>query len=417
MADRVSFRHVKGPARLLRAVAVRVGAGAVSPAMAPVPVVGSGRGCLQPHAPGRSESGNGWANRLRGIGAWVACSGLAASCTTLGAHASAPHPAAAPGPTRPGQRVPPPVPTHPVPATVLPTLAPGDFALAAVGTTVVATVSRVAPAGPGQGAISVAVFDPRRTLLVLHAGSLEPVRGGTWGYGPEVGTQERRALLAAFNGGFKMADARGGWFSEGRIIVPLVHGAASVVIYADGRTDIGTWGVEVPAAGRRVMSARQNLPQLLIDHGLAQYTDPLNESQLERWWGVAYDAAPLISRSALGITSSGALVWAAGTRVTISALADALLAHGVQRALELDINAPLVRGFLYPGRATVDTTGSFDDGILPLVAGQTQPGPGQSPTGANAVPQCTYLTTCSRDFFTVLLNYGSDIQDRAAVPN
>ena len=304
-----------------------------------------------------------------------------------------------------------------MPDTVLPTLAPGDFALAAVGSAAVATVSRVAPAGPGQGAISVAVFNARRTLLVLHAGSLEPVPGGTWGYGPEVGPQERRALLAAFNGGCKMADSRGGWLSEGRTVVPLVHGAASVVIYADGSTDIGTWGIELPAARRRVVSVRQNLPQLLIDRGVAQYTDPLNEAQLERWWGVAYDAAPLISRSALGITASGALVWAAGTDVTVSALADALLAHGVQRALELDINAPLVRGFLYPGRVTIDTTGSFDDGVLPLVAGQTQPGPGQSPTGANAVPQCTYVTTCSRDFFTVLLDFGIDIQDRAAVPN
>jgi len=46
---------------------------------------------------------------------------------------------------------------------------------------------------------------------------------------------------------------------------------------------------------------------------------------------------PLISRSALGITASGALVWAAGTDVTVGALADALLAQGVQRALELDI--------------------------------------------------------------------------------
>jgi len=357
------------------------------------------------------------ADRILSLGTWVACLGLTAGCTGLGASASSQHPAAASDPAGPGHLGPGTGPSHPVPATTQPTLAPGDFALASVGSAVVATVNQVASAGPGQGVITVAVFNPRRTVLVLHAGSIEPVGGGTWGYGPEVGTQERRALLAAFNGGFKMADARGGWLSEGRTVVPLVHGAASVVIYADGRTDIGTWGVEIPAAGRRVESVRQNLPQLLIDHGLAQYTDPLNEYQLERWWGVAYNAAPLISRSALGITSSGALVWAAGTDLTVSALADALLAHGVQRALELDINAPLVRGFLYPGRATVDTTGSLDDGILPLAAGQTQPGPGQSPTGANAVPQCTYLTTCSRDFFTVLLDYGSDIQTRAAVPN
>ncbi|MHB1712783.1 MAG: hypothetical protein ACYCV7_15525 [Acidimicrobiales bacterium] len=288
----------------------------------------------------------------------------------------------------------------------VPTLTPGELALGTVGSVPVVTVRQVAPAGLGQGAISVAVFNPRRTRLVLHAGSVEPVAGGTWHYGPQVGPQERSVLLAAFNGGFKMADARGGWFSEGRTVVPLVPGAASVVIYADGGTDIGTWGVEVPAAGRQVVSVRQNL-QLLIDHGVPQLIDPTSETQLERWWGIAYAAEPLIARSALGITASGALVWAAGTDVTVAALADALLAQGVQRALELDINAPLVRGFLYPGPATLTTAGPLDGGILPLVAGQTQPGPGQSPTGAEAVPQCTYLTTCSRDFFTVLVRHGA----------
>ena len=40
--------------------------------------------------------------------------------------------------------------------------------------------------------------------------------------------------MAAFNGGFKMNAARGGYYTEGRVIDPLRTGAASLVIYADG---------------------------------------------------------------------------------------------------------------------------------------------------------------------------------------
>ncbi len=116
-----------------------------------------------------------------------------------------------------------------------------------------------------------------------------------------------------------------------------------------------------------------------------------------------YAGAPLVSRSALGITASGVLVWAAGTDISIPALTDALLAHGVVRALQLDINAPLVRGFLYRGPATI-VPASPTGNIVPLVDGQTQTAADFTPngTGASAVPHCTYLTTCSRDFFTLL---------------
>jgi len=293
-------------------------------------------------------------------------------------------------------------PGSPTTSVRVPTLSPGVSALATVGPVSVVSVHLIAPEGPGQGPITVAIFNPARTQLVLHAGSLQPVVGGLWNYGSQVGAQERTVLLAAFNSGFKVADARGGWVSEGRSAVLLEPGAASVVIYADGGTDIGTWGVDVPAPHRTVASVRQNL-QLLIDGGIPQHVVTTNESQLEHWWGRAYAGAPLVSRSVLGVTASGALVWAAGTDVTVVALAHALLAQGVQRALELDINAPLVRGFLYPDAATLVTSLPFVNGMVPLVAGQTQPGAGQIPMGADAVPHCTYLTICSRDFFTVII--------------
>jgi len=168
--------------------------------------------------------------------------------------------------------------------------------------------------------VTVLALDPQRTRLVLHAGSAEPTPGLAWRAGPQVSAAEQRSLVAAFNGGFKERDARGGWFSEGRAVTPLVPGAASVVIYADGTTDIGSWWTEVPAPGRTVASVRQNL-RLLIDRGTPQRTHPVGQRQLDLWWGHAFRGQPLISRSALGITASGSLVWAAGTKVTVAALA------------------------------------------------------------------------------------------------
>jgi N-acetylmuramoyl-L-alanine amidase len=294
----------------------------------------------------------------------------------------------------------------PVTASRLPTAsAPSSsvFAQNTVGGIPVVQARRLPPGGPGQGPITVARFDPTRTRLVLHAGSLQPLPGQRWVHGPTIGLVERRSLVAAFNAGFKVADSRGGWYSEGRTVAPLVPGAASVVIYADGGFDIGAWDRDVPTPHRAIASVRQNL-QLLIDHGRPQLQHAANETQLEQWWGIAYNAAPLISRSALGITSSGSLVWAAGTDVTIPALTRALLGQGVVRALELDINAPLVRGFLYQGPATVQATSPLWHNLLPLVAGQTQTALDLTAngTGAMSVPHCTYVTACSRDFFAVL---------------
>ena len=297
-----------------------------------------------------------------------------------------------------------PRPTAPTLATLSPSVPEQTpFAQNLVDSVPLVDVWRVPPAGVGQGPITVAAFDPARTDLVLHAGSIQPGSGGPWLNGPEVGPAERPSLLAAFNAGFKMVDARGGWYSEDHTVVPLEAGAASVVIYADGGVDIGSWGTEVPTPNRVVASVRQNL-QLLIDNGHGQLQSPSSEYQLEQWWGVAFRAAPLVARSSLGITANGTLVWAAGTDISIPALTDALLAHGVVRALELDINAPLVRGFLYSSPGTISGAPVAGDGVLPLVESQTQTAADFTDTGSGSavVPHCTYVTTCSRDYFTVI---------------
>jgi hypothetical protein len=76
-------------------------------------------------------------------------------------------------------------------------------------------------------------IDPKLLRLELVPGSTEP--GGTWAHPPYVTQVELPYLVAAFNGGFCFQDARGGIYLEGKAGVPLVPGAASFVIYKDGR--------------------------------------------------------------------------------------------------------------------------------------------------------------------------------------
>jgi len=115
----------------------------------------------------------------------------------------------------------------------VPTLARGVSALSTVGSVPVVTVRLIGPAGPDQGAISVAVFNPARTQLFCT-----PVACNRSGWVMELRTPSQPTgtygAACCFNGGFKIADARGGWVSEGRTVASLVPGAASVVIYADG---------------------------------------------------------------------------------------------------------------------------------------------------------------------------------------
>jgi hypothetical protein len=153
--------------------------------------------------------------------------------------------------------------------------------------------------------ITTAVWiDTKLLRLELVPGSTEP--GGAWAHPPYVTDAELPHLVAAFNGGFRFQDARGGIYLEGRVGVPLVAGAASFVIYKDGRVNIGTWGSDV-SMSPQVESVLQNVV-LLVDHGRiapsATYTDIAV-------WGYTLGNAYVVPRSGIGITANGALVYVA----------------------------------------------------------------------------------------------------------
>lgn len=213
-------------------------------------------------------------------------------------------------------------------------------------------------------------FDAASTRLVLHPGYQDP-GGYGWSTHSVVLPAERPLLLAAFNGGFKLNLGDGGMAVGARQAGALLPGAASVVTYTDGSSQIGQWGQQVPAPGRAVANVRQNLRLLVSDGHPAADIDVIGD------WGATIQGAVVVARSALGIDSHGDLIWAGSMAATPRALAEALIAAGARQAMELDINPFWVCAFSFTPVSQ-----------SPLLPGQ------QRPVG-------TYLTAWQRDFFTV----------------
>jgi len=108
----------------------------------------------------------------------------------------------------------------------------------------------------------IAWMDTKLLSARLYSGSLSP--GGLgYKYTAPVLPGAAATLVAAFNGGFKMADAHGGYYTEGKMIKPLVRGAASLVIYDNGSITVGAWGTDVIMTPT-VAAVRQNLFPLVV---------------------------------------------------------------------------------------------------------------------------------------------------------
>lgn len=246
----------------------------------------------------------------------------------------------------------------------------------------------MAPGVPGQALATTSLHpDParpyvsaklvwmnsRRLAFNLVAGTTEPKSVvGLHGTGMIPSNPAIRSkVLAAFNGSFKSINGPFGAMFNGVLYSPARTGLGTLALYSDGRVDIGAWGSEIgPTAD--LVSFRQNLP-LIIDHGR------LNPN-LDRpgAWGITVGNTVRVWRSGLGILPNGNLIYAAGDRLTASALAQALLAAGCTRAMELDINSYWVTFNFYHwnGQTLLGTK---------LLSGMTR-------------PTTRYLTPDARDF-------------------
>ncbi len=222
--------------------------------------------------------------------------------------------------------------------------------------------------------VGAALFPPQRSRLHLDAGTREPVEGVTPVERAQVPVADRTALVATFNGGFKTADARGGWYADGHALVPLVDGAACVVIHRDGSAVVGQWGRDVSMTPE-VAAVRQNLA-LIVDSG--RPVAGLSSNAHGRW-GNAKNQYQYTWRSGLGQTAAGDLVYVAGDKLTLVGLAQALARAGAARGMQLDIHTPSVSFNAFDGAAHLPST------LLPAM---TQ-------------PARRYLAADQRDFFHV----------------
>lgn len=193
------------------------------------------------------------------------------------------------------------------------------------------------PPGDTKSA-GIAWMDTSLLSARLYSGSVSP-GGGPYKYTAPVTPAAASSLVAAFNGGFQMKDAHGGYYTEGRMISPLVKGAASLVIYADGAVTVGAWGSDVTMTPS-VVAVRQNLLPLVAGG------EPTARATTRTWrvWGGTCPCGPGLHgteqqwRSGLGVTADGALVYVVGPGLIPVQVADLLVRAGAVRGMELDIN-------------------------------------------------------------------------------
>jgi hypothetical protein len=180
--------------------------------------------------------------------------------------------------------------------------------------------------GNGSSPTGLAWINTKLTKTVLYAGTGEPA--GAWPAQGAIDPTVRPQLVAAFNSGFRLGTASGGWYTAGRAALPLQDGYASLAIHADGSATVGLWGRDVTLTPD-VVSVRQNL-HLLVDGGA-----PAN---LGSSWGATLGGGSNVWRSALGVDGGGNLIYAGGPALDPAGLAHVLVAAGCVRAMELDIN-------------------------------------------------------------------------------
>ena len=171
------------------------------------------------------------------------------------------------------------------------------------------------------------------THLEQHPGALDPGQLDLWSTKNSLSNSAASGLVAAFNGGFKIKDSRGGFYQDGHTEGVLRDGAASLVVYKQGNSEIGKWGRDVQM-NPDVLSVRQNL-ELLIDKG--RLTRDVDAAVMTTW-GKTLGGKNFVWRSGIGITAKGDFVYVVGDALSAHSLAALLLRAGAVRAMQLDIN-------------------------------------------------------------------------------
>lgn len=139
-------------------------------------------------------------------------------------------------------------------------------------------------------------------------------------------------VLATFNSGFQMFDAGGGYWQNGKTVVPLRQGAASMVLGKNGQLSVEAWPGGSPGPG--VAAVRQNL-RLLIKGG---HISSLVSSAGTTAWGKTVGNKNFVWRTGIGVRKDGSIVFVVGPAMDVQTLANVLEHADAVNAMELDIN-------------------------------------------------------------------------------
>ncbi len=238
-------------------------------------------------------------------------------------------------------------------------------------------------------------MDPKLAIFDMFPGTEEP--GGRFDKPSQVPMEQRIDLIAAFNGGFRMDDAKGGFYLNGITKGTLRDGAASFVTYKNGTATIGQWGRDVTMTPD-VVGVRQNL-DLIIDNGggapnpggvpaataaPGQLVPGLVDN-VDGKWGATFGNKVYAWRSAVCVTNDGAIVYGYGDGLSSLSLANLMLRAGCARAMQLDINTVWMTFNFYTSTRFLDPTSVEGTKLLP-----------EQFKGANR-----YLSNDARDFVAV----------------
>jgi hypothetical protein len=213
--------------------------------------------------------------------------------------------------------------------------------------------------------VGVAWMDTKLLRATLNSGSYIP-GGGPYTNTAPIQPGAATSLVASFNAGFRMQDANGGYYTDGKVEVPLRAGAASFVIYKNGSATVGAWGQNGLSLTPDVVAVRQNL-DLLVNGG--QPVPGLNASDTTQW-GLTLGNQIYVWRSGVGVTATGALVYVGGPGLNITTLAALLVRAGAVQAMELDINTDWVNLATYaPSPANGPASPANGTDLLPTMAG------------------------------------------------
>jgi len=180
----------------------------------------------------------------------------------------------------------------------------------------------------------IASMNPHLLKFELHPGSEDP-GAGNWGKAqPDIPAGQRRGLLATFNGGFKVASSRGGFFLNGTTRGVLQRGIASMVFYKNGNLRIGVWGQGGLRMTGKVAGVRQNLRPVVVNGRVP----PSVDQNVQTNWGATLGGGYFVWRSGIGVTADGRIIFVYGPALDVRTLASLLQRAGCVTAMELDIN-------------------------------------------------------------------------------